>query len=167
MDPEEELEEGLLDTSPGDLIQTDFITDIPGNGLLNPADLIQTDFITDISLPAQTDISMGDQNPHQYQVGLDKLGNFLKTGLTYGATAGLYGINPLLAVAAHTPGSFFRAGAKKLGGGDLDKWDKLDLATGFISPTPLSGFISRFVDIVFPGTATLDDDPDTSWKISP
>ena len=142
---------GLL----GEIEDLDGILDLP----------MVTDFIT--TIPGSTDsTAMGGENPHQYQVGLDKLGNFAKTALTYGATAGLYGINPLLAVAAHTPGSFFRAGAKKLGGGDLDKWDKADLATGLISPTPLSSFVNKFVDIVFPGSTTLDD-PDKNWKLTP
>lgn len=139
----------------GEIEDLDGILDLP----------MVTDFIT--TIPGSTDsTAMGGENPHQYQVGLDKLGNFAKTALTYGATAGLYGINPLLAVAAHTPGSFFRAGAKKLGGGDLDKWDKADLATGLISPTPLSSFVNKFVDIVFPGSTTLDD-PDKNWKLTP
>ena len=124
----------------GEIEDLDGILDLP----------MVTDFIT--TIPGST------ENPHQYQVGLDQLGNFAKTALTAGATKALWGVNPLLGIAAHTPGSFFRAGAKKLGGGDLDKWDKLDLATGFISPTPLSGFISKFVDIVFPGSTTLDED---------
>tara|TARA_Y100000310_G_scaffold253758_1_gene260694 strand:+ start:91 stop:564 length:474 start_codon:yes stop_codon:yes gene_type:complete len=155
--------EGFLDATEGgnvsgilgEIEDLDGILDLP----------MVTDFIT--TIPGSTDsTAMGGENPHQYQVGLDKLGNFAKTALTYGATAGLYGINPLLAVAAHTPGSFFRAGAKKLGGGDLDKWDKADLATGLISPTPLSSFVNKFVDIVFPGSTTLDD-PDKNWKLTP
>ena len=124
----------------GEIEDLDGILDLP----------MVTDFIT--TIPGST------ENPHQYQVGLDKLGNFAKTALTTGATKALWGVNPLLGIAAHTPGAFFRAGAKKLGGGDLDKWDKLDLATGLISPTPLSSFVSRFVDIVFPGSTTLDED---------
>ena len=168
MDPEEELEEGLLTTSPEDIIQqTGFIADISGNGLLNPADLIQSDFITDISLPNGADTSMGVQAPHpyqvgedryQYQVGLDQLGKIIKAGLFGGITKAAFGINPLLGIGINTPPSFVRAGAKKLGGGDLDNWDKADLYTGFISPTPLSSFVSRFVDIVFPGSTTLDED---------
>ena len=142
------MAEGFLDATEGgnvsgilgEIEDLDGILDLP----------MVTDFIT--TIPGST------ENPHQYQVGLDKLGNFAKTALTAGATKALWGVNPLLGIAAHTPGSFFRAGAKKLGGGDLDKWDKLDLATGFISPTPLSGFISKFVDIVFPGSTTLDED---------
>ncbi len=157
------MAEGFLDATEGgnvsgilgEIEDLDGILDLP----------MVTDFIT--TIPGSTDsTAMGGENPHQYQVGLDKLGNFAKTALTYGATAGLYGINPLLAVAAHTPGSFFRAGAKKLGGGDLDKWDKADLATGLISPTPLSSFVNKFVDIVFPGSTTLDD-PDKNWKLTP
>ena len=124
----------------GEIEDLDGILDLP----------MVTDFIT--TIPGST------ENPHQYQIGLDQLGNFAKTALTTGATKALWGVNPLLGIAAHTPGAFFRAGAKKLGGGDLDKWDKLDLATGFISPTPLSGFINRFVDIIFPASTTLDED---------
>jgi len=116
-----------------------------------------TDFIT--TIPGSTDsTTMGGENPHAYQVGLDKLGNLAKAGLTVGATKALWGVNPLLGVAAHTPGSFFRVGAKKLGGGTLDWADKLELYHDFKSGTPLSSFISRFVDIVFPGSTTLDED---------
>ena len=146
------MAEGFLDATEGgnvsgilgEIEDLDGILDLP----------MVTDFIT--TIPGSTDGTT--ENPHQYQVGLDKLGNFAKTALTAGATKALWGVNPLLGIAAHTPGSFFRAGAKKLGGGDLDKWDKLDLATGFISPTPLSSFINKFVDIVFPGSTTLDED---------
>ena len=146
------MAEGFLDATEGgnvsgilgEIDDLDGILDLP----------MVTDFIT--TIPGSTDGTT--ENPHQYQVGLDQLGNFAKTALTVGATKALWGVNPLLGLAAHTPGAFFRAGAKKLGGGDLDKWDKLDLATGFISPTPLSGFINKFVDIVFPGSTTLDED---------
>ena len=128
------------------------------SGLLGEIDdldgILDLDFITKVGDSSNIE----GENPHQYQVGLDQLGNFAKTALTAGATKALWGVNPLLGIAAHTPGAFFRAGAKKLGGGDLDKWDKLDLATGFISPTPLSSFINKFVDIVFPGSTTLDED---------
>ena len=149
------MAEGFLDATEGgnvsgilgEIEDLDGILDLP----------MVTDFIT--TIPGSTDsTAMGGENPHQYQIGLDQLGNFAKTALTTGATKALWGVNPLLGIAAHTPGSFFRAGAKKLGGGDLDKWDKLDLATGFISPTPLSSFINKFVDIVFPGSTTLDED---------
>ena len=142
------MAEGFLDATEGGVT----------NGLLGEIDdlggILDLDFITNVGGSPST----GTEGPHQYQVGLDQLGNLAKTGLTTAATTALWGINPLLGIAAHTPGSFFRAGAKKLGGGDLDKWDKLDLATGFISPTPLSSFINKFVDIVFPGSTTLDED---------
>ena len=116
-----------------------------------------TDFIT--TVPGSTDsTTMGGENPHAYQVGLDKIGNLVKAGLNIGATKALWGVNPILGVAAHTPGSFFRVGAKKLGGGTLDLTDKLELYHDFKSATPLSSFISRFVDIVFPGSTTLDED---------
>ena len=142
------MAEGFLDATEGGDV----------SGLLGEIDdldgILDLDFITKVGDSS----NMGGENPHQYQVGLDQLGNFAKTALTVGATKALWGVNPLLGLAAHTPGAFFRAGAKKLGGGDLDKWDKLDLATGFISPTPLSGFINKFVDIVFPGSTTLDED---------
>ena len=142
------MAEGFLDATEGGNV----------SGILGEIDdldgILDLDFITKVGDSS----NMGGENPHQYQVGLDQLGNFAKTALTVGATKALWGVNPLLGLAAHTPGAFFRAGAKKLGGGDLDKWDKLDLATGFISPTPLSGFINKFVDIVFPGSTTLDED---------
>lgn len=125
------------------------VTDIDG--------LLDLDFITDVPSTENT-TSVGSENPHAYQVGLDKVGNIVKAGLNIGATKALWGVNPLLGVAAHTPGSFFRVGAKKLGGGTLDNFDKLSLAHGFHSGTPLSSFISRFVDIVFPGSTTLDED---------
>ena len=125
------------------------VTDIDG--------LLDLDFITDVPSTENT-TSVGSENPHAYQVGLDKLGNLAKAGLPVGATKALWGVNPLLGVAAHTPGSFFRVGAKKLGGGTLDNFDKLSLVHGFHSGTPLSSFISRFVDIVFPGSTTLDED---------
>ena len=142
------MAEGFLDATEGGNV----------SGILGEIDdldgILDLDFITKVGDSS----NMGGENPHQYQVGLDQLGNFAKTALTAGATKALWGVNPLLGIAAHTPGAFFRAGTKKLGGGDLDKWDKLDLATGFISPTPLSGFINKFVDIVFPGSTTLDED---------
>ena len=142
------MPEGYLDATEGGAV----------SGLLGEIDdldgILDLDFITNVGGSPST----GTEGPHQYQVGLDQLGNFAKTALTAGATKALWGVNPLLGIAAHTPGAFFRAGTKKLGGGDLDKWDKLDLATGFISPTPLSGFINKFVDIVFPGSTTLDED---------
>ena len=142
------MAEGFLDATEGGNV----------SGILGEIDdldgILDLDFITKVGDSS----NMGGENPHQYQVGLDQLGNFAKTALTVGATKALWGVNPLLGLAAHTPGAFFRAGTKKLGGGDLDKWDKLDLATGFISPTPLSGFINKFVDIVFPGSTTLDED---------
>ena len=144
----DELDEESVSGILGEIKELDGILDLP----------MVTDFITTIPGSTDSNTTMGGENPHQYQVGLDKLGNFAKTALTAGATKALWGVNPLLGIAAHTPGSFFRAGAKKLGGGDLDKWDKLDLATGFISPTTLSGFINRFVDIIFPGSTTLDED---------
>ena len=140
----DEIDEGVASGILGDLTDTGGILDLG--------------FIANIPGVTESSTTMGGENPHQYQIALDKLGNIAKAGLTYGTTAALYGVNPLLAVAAHTPGSFFRAGAKKLGGGDLDKWDKADLYTGFISPTPLSSLVSRFVDIVFPGSTTLDED---------
>ena len=142
------MAEGFLDATEGGNV----------SGILGEIDdldgILDLDFITKVGDSS----NMGGENPHQYQVGLDQLGNFAKTALTVGATKALWGVNPLLGLAAHTPGACFRAGTKKLGGGDLDKWDKLDLATGFISPTPLSGFINKFVDIVFPGSTTLDED---------
>ena len=142
------MPEGYLDATEGGNVSGILgeIEDLDG--------ILDLDFITKVGDSS----NMGGENPHQYQVGLDQLGNFAKTALTVGATKALWGVNPLLGLAAHTPGAFFRAGTKKLGGGDLDKWDKLDLATGFISPTPLSGFINKFVDIVFPGSTTLDED---------
>ena len=146
------MPEGFLDATEGGNV----------SGLLGEIDdldgILDLDFIANVPGSTENTTSVGSENPHAYQVGLDKLGNLAKAGLTVGATKALWGINPLLGIAAHTPGAFFRAGAKKLGGGDLDKWDKLDLGTGFISATPLSGFINRFVDIVFPGSTTLDED---------
>ena len=142
------MPEGYLDATEGGAV----------SGLLGNVDdldgILDLDFITKVGDSS----NIGGENPHQYQVALDKLGKFAKAGLTYGATAGLYGINPLLAVAAHTPGSFFRAGAKKLGGGDLNWEDKLELGHDFLSATPLSRLVNRFVDIVFPGSTTLDED---------
>ena len=100
---------------------------------------------------------MGEDRYH-YQFGFDQLGKIIKAGLFGGITKAAFGINPLLGIGLNTPPSFVRAGAKKLGGGDLDLWDKADLAEGYVSGTPLSSFISRFVDIVFPGSTTLDED---------
>ena len=145
------------------------ITDIDG--------LLDLDFITDVEAPTtEGGASMASENPHAYQVGLGKIGNLAKKGLTWGATAGLYGINPLLAVAAHTPPSVVKLGAKKFGQkflglpedtpwGQLDQAGKVALAQerfglmeDFYGPTPLSKFVNRFVDIVFPGGTTLDED---------
>ena len=140
----DELDEESVSGILGEVKELDGILDLP----------MVTDFITTIPGSTDSNTTMGGENPHQYQVGLNQLGNLAKAGLTTGLTKAAWGVNPLLGVALHTPGSFFKAGAKKLGGGDLDKWDKADLATGLISPTPLSSFVSRFVDIVFPGNTT-------------
>ena len=157
------MAEGFLDATEGgnvsgilgEIEDLDGILDLP----------MVTDFIT--TIPGSTDsTAMGGENPHQYQVGLDKLGKFAKAGLYGGLTKAAWGVNPLLGIALNTPGSFFRAGAKKLGGDTLDKWDKLGVATGTISATPLSSFVNKFVDIVFPGSTTLDD-PDKNWKLTP
>ena len=127
------------------------ITDIDG--------LLDLDFITDVTAPTtEGSASTTPENPHAYQVGLDKLGKFAKIGLTTGLTKAAWGVNPLLGIALHTPGSFFRAGAKKLGGGTLDLNDKLELFHDFKSATPLSRLVNKFVDIVFPGSTTLDED---------
>jgi hypothetical protein len=143
----DELEQESAGSILGDVEELGGILDLP----------MVTDFVT--TVPGSTDsTTMGGENPHAYQVGLDKLGNLVKAGLNVGATKALWGVNPLLGVAAHTPGSFFRVGAKKLGGGTLDLTDKLELFHDFKSGTPLSSFISRFVDIVFPGSTTLDED---------
>ena len=146
------MAEGFLDATEGEDV----------SGLLGDIDdlggILDLDFIANVPGSTENTTSVGSENPHAYQVGLDKVGNIVKAGLNIGATKALWGVNPLLGVAAHTPGSFFRVGAKKLGGGTLDNFDKLSLAHGFHSGTPLSSFISRFVDIVFPGSTTLDED---------
>ena len=145
------------------------ITDIDG--------LLDLDFITDVEAPTtEGGASTASGTPHQYQIGLDQLGKFAKKGLTWGATAGLYGVNPLLAIAAHTPPSVVKLGAKKFGQkflglpedtpwGQLDQagkvavaQEKFGLMEGLYGPTPLSKFVNRFVDIIFPGSTTLDED---------
>ena len=142
------MAEGYLDATEGEDI----------SGLLGEIDdldgILDLDFITNVGGSPST----GTEGPHQYQVGLDQLGKFAKAGLTTGLTKAAWGVNPLLGIALHTPGSFFRAGAKKLGGGTLGWEDKLELAHDFASGTPLSNFVNRFVDIVFPGSTTLDED---------
>ena len=146
------MAEGFLDATEGEDV----------SGLLGDIDdlggILDLDFIANVPGSTENTTSVGSENPHAYQVGLDKIGNLVKAGLNVGATKALWGVNPLLGVAAHTPGSFFRVGAKKLGGGTLDWADKLELYHDFKSGTPLSSFISRFVDIVFPGSTTLDED---------
>ena len=142
------MPEGYLDATEGEDV----------SGLLGEIDdldgILDLDFITNVGGSPST----GTEGPHQYQVGLDQLGKFAKAGLTTGLTKAAWGVNPLLGIALHTPGSFFRAGAKKLGGGTLGWEDKLELAHDFASGTPLSNFVNRFVDIVFPGSTTLDED---------
>ena len=142
------MPEGYLDATEGGAV----------SGLLGNVDdldgILDLDFITKVGDSS----NIGGENPHQYQVALDQLGKFAKAGLTTGLTKAAWGVNPLLGVALHTPGSFFKAGAKKLGGGTLGWEDKLELAHDFSSGTPLSNFVSRFVDIVFPGSTTLDED---------
>jgi hypothetical protein len=142
------MAEGFLDATEGGVT----------NGLLGEIDdldgILDLDFITNVGGSPST----GTEGPHQYQVGLDQLGKFAKAGLTTGLTKAAWGVNPLLGIALHTPGSFFKAGAKKLGGGTLGWEDKLELAHDFASGTPLSNFVNRFVDIVFPGSTTLDED---------
>ncbi len=103
------------------------------------------------------------------QVDLSRIGNFLKKGATVGATGLLYGVNPWLAVAAHTPPSLVTLGVKKLGQkiGILDKdkpWgelttdekiavaqEKFGLAEDFYGPTPLARFVGDFIDIITGG----------------
>ena len=142
------MAEGYLDATEGGEV----------SGLLGEIDdldgILDLDFITNVGGSPST----GTEGPHQYQVALDQLGKLAKTGLTTGLTKAAWGVNPLLGVALHTPGSFFKAGAKKLGGGTLGWEDKLELAHDLSSGTPLSSFVSRFVDIVFPGSTTLDED---------
>ena len=146
------MAEGFLDATEGEEV----------SGLLGNVDdldgILDLDFIANVPGSTENTTSVGSENPHAYQVGMDQLGRLAKAGLNIGATKALWGVNPLLGVAAHTPGSFFRVGAKKLGGGTLDLFDKLSLAEGLHKGTPLSSFISRFVDIVFPGSTTLDED---------
>ena len=120
------------------------------------------------------------------QVDLSKLGSIVKTGLTGGLSKALWGVHPILGVAANIPGSFVMTGAKKLGQktGLLpeDKpWgqstlkekletvqEKFGLAEDFYGGTgsPLSGFVSRFVDILS-GGATKYNDPDKDWRLLP
>ena len=118
------------------------------------------------------------------QVDLSKLGNFIKKGITWGATGALYGVNPALAILAHTRPSFIKLGAKKLGqtAGLLaeDKpWaeltdaekvavaqEKFGLAEDFYGPTPLSGLVNRFVDIVT-GGRLVERDPDDDYRLLP
>jgi hypothetical protein len=142
------MPEGFLDATEGGNV----------SGLLGEIDdldgILDLDFITNVGGSPST----GTEGPHQYQIGLDQLGKFAKAGLTTGLTKAAWGVNPLLGIALHTPGSFFKAGAKKLGGGTLGWEDKLELAHDFASGTPLSNFVNRFVDIVFPGSTTLDED---------
>ena len=146
------MAEGFLDATEGEEV----------SGLLGNVDdldgILDLDFIANVPGSTENTTSVGSENPHAYQVGMDQLGRLAKAGLNIGATKALWGVTPLLCVAAHTPVSFFRVGAKKLGGGTLDNFDKLSLVHGFHSGTPLSSFISRFVDIVFPGSTTLDED---------
>ena len=142
------MAEGYLDATEGGEV----------SGLLGEIDdldgILDLDFITNVGGSPST----GTEGPPQYQVALDQLGKLAKAGLTTGLTKAAWGVNPLLGVALHTPGSFFKAGAKKLGGGTLGWEDKLELAHDLSSGTPLSSFVSRFVDIVFPGSTTLDED---------
>ena len=144
----DELDEESVSGILGEVKELDGILDLP----------MVTDFITTIPGSTDSNTTMGGENPHQYQVGLDQLGKLAKAGLTTGLTKAAWGVNPLLGIALHTPGSFFRAGAKKLGGGTLDLKDKLELFHDFKSATPLSRLVNKFVDIVFPGSTTLDED---------
>jgi len=158
-----------------DEIDEESVSGILGD-ITDTGGILDLGFITDVSMPNESGATMGGVNPHQYQVGLDKLGRLAKTGLTLGATAALYGANPLYALAAHTPPSFVKLGAKKFGQkflglpkdkpwGELDTagkiasaQEKFELMEGLYGPTPLSRLVNRFVDIVFPGSTTLDED---------
>ena len=150
------MAEGFLDATEGGAT----------NGLLGEIDdldgILDLDFIANV--PGVTE---GGENPL-----MDKLNTLAKKGLTWGATAGLYSVNPLLAIAAHTPPSVAKLGAKKFGQkflglpedtpwGQLDQagkvasaQEKFGLMEDFYGPTPLSKFVNRFVDIVFPGNTT-------------
>ena len=157
------MAEGYLDATEGGAT----------NGLLGEVDdlggILDLDFITNIPGVTESSTTVSDENPNQY---LDKLNSLARKGLTWGATAGLYSVNPLLAIAAHTPPSIAKLGAKKFGQkflglpqdtpwGELDQAGKIAVAQEkfglmeiFYGPTPLSKFVNRFVDIVFPGNTT-------------
>jgi|TARA_R110000765_G_scaffold205502_1_gene310247 hypothetical protein len=120
------------------------------------------------------------------QVDLSKLGLIAKTGLTGGISKALWGVHPILGVAANIPGSFITTGAKKLGQatgllpgdklwGQLTANEKIaaaqekfGLLEDFYGGTgsPLSGFVSRFVDLLS-GGATKYNDPDKDWTLLP
>ena len=107
------MPEGFLDATEGGNV----------SGLLGEIDdldgILDLDFIANVPGSTENTTSVGSENPHAYQVGLDQLGRLAKAGLTTGLTKAAWGVNPLLGIALHTPGSFFRAGAKKWGGGTL------------------------------------------------
>ena len=159
------MAEGYLDATEGGAT----------NGLLGEVDdlggILDLDFITNIPGVTESSTTVGDESPNQY---LDKLNSLARKGLTWGATAALYSANPLYAVAAHTPPSLVKLGAKKFGQKFLGvpqdtPWEELDeagkialgqekfgLMEDVYGPTPLSKLVNRFVDIVFPGSATQD-----------
>ena len=161
------MPEGYLDATEG--------SDV--SGLLGNVDdlggILDLGFIANIPGVTEGSTTMGGGNPNQY---LDKLNSLARKGLTWGATGLLYSANPLYAVAAHTPPSLVKLGAKKFGQkflglpedkpwGELDTAgkiasaeEKFELMEGFYGPTPLSKLVNRFVDIVFPGSATQDED---------
>ena len=155
------MAEGYLDATEGGVT----------NGLLGGVDdldgILDLDFIANVPGVTEGSTTIGGENPL-----MDKLNTLAKKGLTWGATAGLYSVNPLLAIAAHTPPSVAKLGAKKFGQkflglpedtpwGQLDQagkvasaQEKFGLMEDFYGPTPLSKFVNRFVDIVFPGNTT-------------
>ena len=155
------MTEGYLDATEGGVT----------NGLLGEIDdldgILDLDFIANVPGVTEGSTTIGGENPL-----MDKLNTLAKKGLTWGATAGLYSVNPLLAIAAHTPPSVAKLGAKKFGQkflglpedtpwGQLDQagkvasaQEKFGLMEDFYGPTPLSKFVNRFVDIVFPGNTT-------------
>jgi len=105
-----------------------------------------------------------------------KVGGLIKKGATLGTTGLLYTVNPALAVAAHVPPSFIKLGAKKLGQklnlvpedkpwGELTNDEKVSraqekfgLAEDFYGPTPLSKFVSNFIDIITGGVLREPED---------
>jgi len=132
---------------------------------VSPEDLIQAEFITDI--PDSTSLIGGPEN--QFLGGMKKVGDAASVVGELGLLNMLYGAHPALAAASIVPTGLWKEGADALEGkfrGAFPKseglffgqdwqprgWEDrtVDFLEGNYTLSPVTQFVNRFVDIVFP-----------------